>query len=129
MKGAPGILLIKGLPNGFQDALAIELKNPNGKGTLFGHQKHCHNTLKHNCNVSTMIRNNYDDVVVGLYKHYEETPRRALDINANPQTHDFSTNGDSEFWARKLQRKKTCYPNAIRGISRHVKSSSKQTRT
>ena len=36
--GQPDIIVIRGLPNGFQDVLAIELKNPNKKGKLSNKQ-------------------------------------------------------------------------------------------
>ena len=38
-KGEPDITVIRQLPNRFQDVLAIELKNPNGKGVLDDGQK------------------------------------------------------------------------------------------
>ena len=36
--GQPDIIVIRGLPNGFQDVLAIELKNPNKQGKLSNKQ-------------------------------------------------------------------------------------------
>jgi hypothetical protein len=42
--GQPDLTIIRGFPNGFQDVLAIEFKNPNGKGRLSENKKIITNT-------------------------------------------------------------------------------------
>ena len=46
---------IRGFLNGFQDLLAIELKNPNGTGTLSDKQQETHKHLKEQCDLDTRV--------------------------------------------------------------------------
>jgi prophage antirepressor-like protein len=70
--GQPDIIIIWGLPNGFQSVLAIELKNPNGKGVLKKKQIKYKNTLEQRCKVRTIVSHNYSDVIIQVRDHYHD---------------------------------------------------------
>jgi len=120
--GQPDITVIRGLPNGFQDVLAIELKNPNGKGKLSNKQVEYIDSLELNCRVPTIVSCDYDDVILRTHDHYKEvfarasvpvftqgsqdqrslrTPEEAL--ADKPKTYDFSTNENPQYWCNKLK--------------------------
>ena len=75
--GQPDITVLRVLPNGFQDALAVEFKNPNGTGHLDPRQLEYHKNLKQHCNVETIVGHNYDDIVIAIHDHYKEVLARA----------------------------------------------------
>jgi prophage antirepressor-like protein len=106
-KGEPDITIIRKLPNSFQDVLAIELKNPNGKGKLEDYQEAFHQLLKEQCNVQTIVGHDYDTVIFAIRDHYQEVFARAqtLAITDKPQHYDFSKNPDPQYWCNKLKNK------------------------
>ena len=67
--GQPDITILRGLPNGFQDVLAIEFKNPNGKGYLDARQIEYHAKLKGNCNVKTITGHSYEEIIIEIHDH------------------------------------------------------------
>jgi hypothetical protein len=105
--GQPDIIIIWGLPNGFQSVLAIELKNPNGKGVLKKKQIKYKNTLEQRCKVRTIVSHNYSDVIIQVRDHYHDVFARAktLAIADKPRNYDFSTNNNPQYWCNKLKNK------------------------
>ena len=104
--GQPDITILRGLPNGFQDALAIELKNPNGTGTLGTKQIEYHKNLKEKCNIKTIVGHNYEDIILEIHDHYKEVFARAqtLALADEPkQTFNFATNDNPNYWCNKLK--------------------------
>jgi len=103
--GQPDIIIIRGLPNGFQDVLAIELKNPNKKGKLSSKQVEYIDNLQLNCNVQTIVSCDYDEVVIQMHEHYKEVFARAqLPAIADKRTeYDFSANENPQYWMNKLK--------------------------
>jgi prophage antirepressor-like protein len=106
-KGEPDLKVIRKLPNGFHDVLAIELKNPNGKGTLEDYQKAYHDVLKDKCNIKTIDGHEYDKLIIKIALHYQEVFERAktLAITDRPKKYDFSTNNNPQYWCNKLKNK------------------------
>jgi prophage antirepressor-like protein len=106
-KGEPDITVIRKLPNSFQDVLAIELKNPNGKGKLDDDQQKYHKLLKDQCNIETIVGHEYDKVIIQIALHYQKVFARAqtLAITDKPQNYDFSTNPSPQYWCNKLKNK------------------------
>ena len=104
--GQPDITILRGLPNGFQDVLAIELKNPKGTGELQQNQIEYHEALKGKCNIETIVGHKYDDIIIAMHEHYKRVFSLA---NAppvkTPIAYDFSTNSNSKYWCNKLQNK------------------------
>ena len=100
--GQPDITVLRGLPNGFQDALAIEFKNPTGKGKLKANQVKYHETLKDNCNVNTIVGNNYEEIIIQIHDHYKEICARAQPVDP-VKTFNFSTNENPQYWCNKLK--------------------------
>ena len=76
-KGEPDITVIRQLPNTFQDVLAIELKNPNGKGVLDDDQDTYHKLLKDQCNIETIVGHEYDKIIIQIALHYQQVFARA----------------------------------------------------
>ena len=97
--GQPDITVIRGLPNGFQDVLAIELKNPNKKGKLSHKQVGYIDDLELKCRVPTIVSSDYDDVILHIHDHYKEVFARVQP--QSPKTHDFSTNDNLKYWCNK----------------------------
>jgi prophage antirepressor-like protein len=106
-KGEPDITIMRKLPNGFQNVLAIELKNPNGKGKLDDDQINYHKLLKDDCNIETIVDHEYDKIIIQIALHYQEVFTRAknLAITDKPQNYDFSKNPDPRYWCNKLKNK------------------------
>jgi len=106
-KGEPDITVIRKLPNAFQDVLAIELKNPNGRGVLDDTQVKYHKLLKDQCNIETIVGHEYDKIIIQIALHYNEVFARAkpLAITDKPQNYDFSTNNNPQYWCNKLKNK------------------------
>jgi anti-repressor protein len=106
-KGEPDITVIRQLPNTFQDVLAIEFKNPNGKGKLDKHQIDYHDVLKYQCNIETIVGHEYDKIIIQIALHYQQVFARAqtLAITDKPQNYDFSKNSDPQYWCNKLKNK------------------------
>ncbi len=106
-KGEPDITVFRQLPNGFQDVLAIELKNPNGKGKLDKYQIKYHDVLKDKCNIETIVGHEYDRIITDIAVHYERVFTRAktLAIADKPRNYDFSTNDNPQYWCNKLKNK------------------------
>jgi prophage antirepressor-like protein len=106
-KGEPDITVIRKLPNTFQDVLAIELKNPNGKGKLEDYQQAYHDVLKDQCNIETIVDHEYDKIIIKIALHYQQVFARAqtLAITDKPQNYDFSKNSDPQYWCNKLKNK------------------------
>ena len=105
--GQPDIIIIWGLPNGFQSVLAIELKNPNGKGELGKKQIKYKNTIEQRCKVRTIVSHDYSDVIIQVRDHYHEVFARAktLALTDRPKKYDFSTNDNPQYWCNKLKNK------------------------
>jgi prophage antirepressor-like protein len=99
--GQTDITITRGLPNGFQDVLAIELKNPNKKGKLSQKQADYIINLEINCHVPTIISRDYDEVILQVHEHYKEVFARAKP--PTPKTYDFSTNENPKYWCNKLK--------------------------
>jgi hypothetical protein len=91
----------------FQDVLAIELKNPNGKGKLEDYQQAYHDVLKEQCNIETIVGHEYDKIIIKIALHYQQVFERAktLAITDKPQNYDFSKNSDPQYWCNKLKNK------------------------
>jgi hypothetical protein len=106
-KGQPDIIILRKLPNSFQDVLAIELKNPNGRGVLDDTQVKYHKLLKDQCNIETIVGHEYDKIIIQIALHYNEVFARAkpLAITDKPQNYDFSTNNNPQYWCNKLKNK------------------------
>ena len=106
-KGQPDIIVLRKLPNSFQDVLAIELKNPNGKGVLDDTQVKYHKLLKDQCNIETIVGHEYDKIIIQIALRYQEVFARAkpLAITDKPQNYDFSTNNNPQYWCKKLKNK------------------------
>ena len=87
-KGEPDLKVIRKLPNGFHDVLAIELKNPNGKGKLDKYQIKYHKLLKYQCNIETIVGHEYDKIIIQTALHYQEVFPRAktFAITDRPKT-------------------------------------------
>jgi prophage antirepressor-like protein len=105
VKGQPDITIIRGLPNGFQDVLAVELKNPNGKGKLSNEQVVYIDSLELKCRVPTIVSCDYADVIIQIHDHYKEVFARASSpaLTDKPKTYDFSTNENPQYWCNKLR--------------------------
>ena len=104
--GQPDITILRGLPNGFQDALAIELKNPNKQGALSDKQTEYHKNLKEKCNIKTIVGHNYEDIILEIHDHYKEVFARAPTIalaDEPKQTFNFATNDNPNYWCNKLK--------------------------
>ncbi len=104
--GEPDITIKRKLPNGFQDNIAIELKNPNGTGELSENQKNYHRLLKENCNIETIVGHNYDDIIIAIHDHYKDVFARAQTpaIADQPEPkYDFATNDNPKYWCNKLK--------------------------
>jgi prophage antirepressor-like protein len=106
-KGQPDITVIRGLPNGFQDVLAIELKNPNGRGVLSDEQLKYHEHLKDHCNVEAIVGCNYDDIIIKIHDHYTRVFAKAQPpaIQDKQPTYNFATNSNPQYWCNKLVNK------------------------
>lgn len=103
--GQPDIMVTRGLPNGNQDVVAIELKNPNGKGNLSTKQAEYHERLWLQCRIETIVSSNYDDVVAALQKHYQKAFATAeLLAIADKEEYDFSSNRNPNHWVKKLNK-------------------------
>ena len=103
--GQPDITILRGLPNGFQDVLAIELKNPNKQGVLSDKQTEYHKNLKDNCNVKTIVGHHYEDIIIAIHDHYKEVFVRAQTpaLTDKPKTFNFSTNESPQYWCNKFK--------------------------
>ena len=106
-KGQPDIIILRKLPNAFQDVLAIELTNPNGRGVLDDTQIKYHKLLKDQCNIETIVGHEYDKIIIQIALHYQQVFARAktLAITDKPQNYDFSTNNNPQYWCNKLKNK------------------------
>jgi len=106
-KVEPDITLLRKLTNAFQDVLAIEFENPNGKGKLDDDQEKYHEVLKDQCNIETIVGHEYDKIIIQIALHYQEVFARAkpLAITDKPQNYDFSTNNNPQYWCNKLKNK------------------------
>ncbi len=61
--GQHDVIIVRGLPNGFQDVLAIECKHPNGRGKLKRKQQEYHTNLNKQCSVvETIVGNDYEEI-------------------------------------------------------------------
>ena len=102
--GQPDITVLRGLPNGFQDALAIEFKNPNGTGKLKTKQIEYHKNLKDKCNIETIVGHNYEDIIIAIHDHYKTVYARAQSpaIKDKPKTYNFAENEKPMYWCKKL---------------------------
>jgi len=105
--GQPDILVIRGLPNCFQDVLAIELKNPNKKGKVQSNQVEYLDNLELNCRTKIVLSSDYDDVVLQIHDHYKDVFARAQipAITDKQPEYDFSTNNKPKYWCNKLKNK------------------------
>ena len=105
--GQPDIMILRGLPNGFQDVLAIEFKNPNGKGRLSNKQEDYHKYLKEQSNIDTIVGSIYEDIIIEMHDHYKtvfaKTQTPAIQDKAN--AHNFAKNENPQYWCKKLGSK------------------------
>jgi hypothetical protein len=87
--------------------LAIELKNPNGKGKLEDYQQAYHEVLKDQCNIETIVGHEYDKIIIRIALHYREVFARAKTLarTDKPEACDFSKNSDPQYWCNKLKNK------------------------
>ena len=117
--GQPDIIVIRGLPNGFQDVLAIELKNPNKQGKSSNKQVEYKDALELNCKVQTIVSCDYDNIIIELHDHYEEVFARARTpvLTDQPKTYDFSTNENPQYWLNKMKNRQGLEEQCeVRGI-------------
>ena len=76
------------------------------KGKFKANQLKYHETLKDNCNVKTIVGNNYEDIIIDIHDHYKEVFSRArtLAVADEPkQTFNFATNDNPQYWCNKLK--------------------------
>jgi len=99
--GQPDMIIIRGLPNGFQDVLAIELKNPNKKGRLSIKQQEYIDDLELNCKVQTIVGCEYDDIILRIHDHYKDVFSRAEQSSLKRKHSNFATNENPSYWCRK----------------------------
>jgi prophage antirepressor-like protein len=122
-KGQPDLTILRGLPNGFQDVLAVEFKNPDGTRKLKKTQKEYHSTLKNNCNIETVVGHDYDDIILAIHDHYKEVFARAQTpaIADRPeQNYNFATNESPKYWVKKLSNGRALMQECEkRGIPKH----------
>jgi len=104
--GQPDIILLRKLSSDFTDVMAIELKNPNGSNWLSEKQVRFIRRLE-TCNVTTMVADNYEDVVIGLHDHYREVEKKVARLAITDETYDFSTRSNAKYWVAKLKNKAT----------------------
>ncbi len=69
-KWQPDFTVIRGLADGFQDVLAIELKNPNGTGRLIEKQQVCHKHLQEEYSIDTVLGCIYEGRIIEIYDDY-----------------------------------------------------------
>jgi hypothetical protein len=81
--GQPDAIVIRGLPNAFQDALAIELKSPNQIGRLSIKQQEYIDDLELNCKVQTIDGCECDDLILRIHDHYKDVFSRAQQTSKN----------------------------------------------
>ena len=106
-KGEPDIELKCKLGNGYTDVVAMELKNPNGSNCTSPEQDAYLERLRL-CNVTTLVTNDYDEVVIFLHEHYkkiqqEDTRLLAIKDEPQPKTFNFATNDNPNYWCNKLK--------------------------
>jgi hypothetical protein len=105
-KGEPDMELKCKLGNGYTDVVAIELKNPNGTNSTSPEQDAYLEKLRA-CNATTLVSNDYAEVVIFLHEHYkkiEQENARLLAIKDEPvKTFNFSTNDNPQYWCNKLK--------------------------
>ncbi len=106
-KGEPDLELKCKLGNGYTDVVAIELKNPNGSIWTTPEQDAYLERLR-SCNVTTLVTNDYDEVVIFLHEHYkkiqhEHTRLLAIKDEPQPKTFNFETNENPQYWCNKLK--------------------------
>ena len=68
--GQPDLVIVRGLPNGVQDVLAIELKNANGRGKVSFDQMEYIDNLEGKCKVPTIVGCDYDDIILHICDRY-----------------------------------------------------------
>ena len=118
--GQPDLFVLRGLPNGFQDVLAIELKNPNKKGKTQRNQVEYLDNLELNCRAKTILSSDYDNIIIQIHDHYTDVFTRAQTpaLADKPTEYDFSANENPQYWLNKLKNirelDKQCQ---IRGIT------------
>ncbi len=59
------------LGNGYTDVVAIDLKSPNESNLITPEQDAYLERLRL-CNVTTLVTNDYDEVVIFLHEHYTQ---------------------------------------------------------
>ena len=103
--GQPDITIIRGLPNGFHDVMAIELKNPNKRGKVSEKQFKYKYKLEHTCNVKVLISCDYDEIILTIHDHYKEVFAKAQTpaIADQAKTYNFATNENPQYWCNKLR--------------------------
>ncbi|MFM7984188.1 MAG: hypothetical protein ACKPKO_33185, partial [Candidatus Fonsibacter sp.] len=70
----------------FTDAVAIELKSPDGSNKTSPEQD-AHLERLRGCNVATLVSNNYEEVIIFQHEHYKdvkETHNMRLAIEDQP---------------------------------------------
>jgi hypothetical protein len=101
--GQPDITLLKKLNNGFTDAVAIELKNPNGSNISSLNQDELIKRLNM-CSVETLVSNKYDDIIIWLHDHFREVGQKMI-LPINNVSYDFSINCNPKYWTNRLKNK------------------------
>ena len=103
--GQPDLTVIRGLPNGFQDVLTIELKNPNGTGRLSDKQEEYHKHLKEQSNIDTIVGCVYDDIIIEMHDHYKTVFAKAQTPAIQAKAYNFAKNENPQYWCKKLGSK------------------------
>jgi len=106
-RGEPDITVLRKLPNGFQDVLAIELKSPSRPCKADDHQLVYHNALKNNCNIDTIVGNRFDKIIIDIHEHYKEVFAKSsmLALPAPKTDFNFSKQNNPKYWCNKLKNK------------------------
>jgi prophage antirepressor-like protein len=104
--GCPDLTVTFPLPSGFHWVVAVELKNPNGRGHLDTKQIRYHKSLKDQSNVETIVSCDYDSCILQLHDRYQDVFARAQTpaIADQPEPkYDFATNDNPKYWCNKLK--------------------------
>ena len=118
--GQPDLFVLRGLPNGFQDVLAIELKNPNKKGKTQSNQVEYLDNLELNCRAKAILSNDYDNIIIQIHDHYTDVFARAQTpaLADKPTEYDFSANENPQYWLNKLKNRRELDKQCeLRGIT------------
>ncbi len=80
ISGQPDIILL-GKYDNYTDVVCVELKCPEKKIILPKEQLQFHQRLE-TINVSTLVSNNYDEIIIFLHEHYKTLAEKSENIPA-----------------------------------------------